>query len=281
MPSRSPFTLANPRGRILHGLLDLPDAPGARPTVVVTHGFKGFMEWGFYPHLAELLAARGFTVVRFNLSGAGMRPGDERVTDLEAFRHATVSGDLADLEAVVEALAGGALSAGRVDPERIGLLGHSRGGGTSLLVAASTLGRVRVRSLVTWSAIGRYDRSSPEENGRWRRRGEMPVTIARTGQVLPVGVEVLDDIEAHRREFDLEAAAARRSAPWLSVHGGSDQRIPVAEARWLAAAAAPPCELLVLEEAGHTLGVQHPFVGPTPHLIQAMNATQAWFRTTL
>ncbi len=249
--------------------------------MIVAHGFKGFMEWGFHPYLAELLAARGFTVLRFNFSGAGMGPGDDLVTDLEAFRHATVSGDLADLTALLEAVLEGAVAPGLVDTERIGLLGHSRGGGTSLLLAASPLGHARVRSLVTWSAIGRYDRLRPEENALWRRRGEIPVLVARTGQVLPVAVEVLDDMGAHRETFDLEAAAARRLAPWLLVHGSDDQRVPVAEGRRLAAAAAPPSELVILEEAGHTLGAQHPFAGPTPHLIQALNATQAWFRRTL
>ena len=35
--------------------------------------------------LAHLLAARGFTTVRFNLSGGGMRPGEDLVSDTEAF----------------------------------------------------------------------------------------------------------------------------------------------------------------------------------------------------
>ncbi|MGH9464492.1 MAG: alpha/beta hydrolase family protein [Thermoanaerobaculia bacterium] len=281
MPSRAPFALATLHGRALDGVLDLPDEPGARPAVIVAHGFKGFMEWGFYPYLAELLAARGFTVVRFNFSGAGMRPGDEVVTDLDAFRYATVSGDLADLTALVEAVLEGVVGSGRVDSERLGLFGHSRGGGTALLVAASALGRERVRSLVTWSAIARYDRLSPEENALWRSRGEIPVLVARTGQVLAVADEVLADLETHRQAFDLESAAARRRAPWLLVHAGDDQRVPLAEGRALAAAAAPPSELVVLERAGHTLGATHPFVGPTPDLIQALNATQTWFRRTL
>ncbi|HSK78002.1 MAG TPA: alpha/beta hydrolase, partial [Thermoanaerobaculia bacterium] len=80
MSNATPFTLETPSRNTLHGLVDLPEAPGERPTVVVCHGFKGFMEWGFFPHLATLLAERGMTVIRFNLSGTGMRPGDELVT---------------------------------------------------------------------------------------------------------------------------------------------------------------------------------------------------------
>jgi dienelactone hydrolase len=281
MASRAPFTLATSRGATLHGLIDLPAAPGPRPAVIVAHGFKGFMEWGFHPRVAELLAARGFTVVRFTFGGAGMRPGDELVTDLEAFRRGTVSGDVADLTALAEALREGVVAPGRVDPERVGLLGHSRGGGVALLVAASSFGRDAIRSLVTWNAVGRFDRLSAEERALWRERGTLPVVVARTGQELEVGLEVLDDLELHAGAFDLAAAAGRRACPWLIVHGSDDARVPVAEGRELAAEAAPPCDLVVVAGGDHTFGIQHPLRGPTPFLIRALNSTQAWFRRTL
>src|SRR3954449_11529598 len=134
MSAAVPFTLRGPTA-LLHGLADLPDEPGERPAVVICHGFKGFMEWGFFPALAALLAERGFVAIRFNLSGTGMLPGDERVTDPDAFRANTYSRELADLTAVLDATAAGAIAPGRVDRGRIGLFGHSRGGGIALLAA--------------------------------------------------------------------------------------------------------------------------------------------------
>src|SRR3954454_24040822 len=124
MSETVPFTLET-SGPTLHGLVDLPDLPGERPTVVICHGFKGFMEWGFFPALAALLAERGFVAVRVNLSGTGMRPGDELVTDPDAFRGDTYSRELAELRAVLDATAGGgsiSIAPGRVDRARIGLL---------------------------------------------------------------------------------------------------------------------------------------------------------------
>ena len=91
------FEIALDAGRSLSGILDLPSLPGPRPTVLICHGFKGFMEWGFFPYLAALLAERGFVAVRFNFSGSGMQAGDELVTDTEAFGTATHSKDLAEL----------------------------------------------------------------------------------------------------------------------------------------------------------------------------------------
>jgi dipeptidyl aminopeptidase/acylaminoacyl peptidase len=266
--------------RHLHGIVTLPVQPGPRPTVVICHGFKGFMEWGFFPHLADLLAERGFTAIRFNFYGSGMLPGDERVTDLQAFRSATFGRDLEELGAIFAA-AGGSIAAGRVDRGRMGLLGHSRGGGTAILAAASPTLRQHLRALVTWSAVSSFDRIGLPDREAWRRQGEITIVNGRTGQELPIGLEVLEDLEARREAYDLLAAAERRSAPWLIVHGESDETVVLSEAVALYDHAAPPRRLLRIAEGSHTLGAQHPFAGPTPQLIEALNATQSWFREHL
>jgi pimeloyl-ACP methyl ester carboxylesterase len=276
----TPFTLEAPSGATLHGLVDLPEAPGERPTVVVCHGFKGFMEWGFFPSLAALLAARGFTVVRFNVSGTGMQPGDELVTDPQAFRENTYSRELEEVLAVLAAT-GETIAPGRVDAERLGLFGHSRGGANALLASARSPWRERVKALVTWAAIADVDRFTPAQKEEWRRNGELPVVNARTGQRLALGLGMLADVEEHRAELDLLAAAAERRAPWLIVHGTDDESVPVAEAHRLEERATGHKELLLVPGGNHTFGGRHPFSGPTPHLVQALNATQRWFRRNL
>ena len=276
-----PFKLDRPGGGVLRGVVDLPEVPGRRPTVVICHGFKGFMEWGFFPAVAELLAQRGFVTVRFNLAGSGMQPGDELVSDPRAFSANTYSAEVADLLRVLEAT-GHEIADDRVDRGRLGLLGHSRGGGAAILAAASQPWRDRIRALVTWAAISHVDRYTPEEKRVWRATGELPVVNTRTGQQLALGRGLLEDVERHSAgSLDILAAAGRVAAPWLIVHGGDDESVPAAEAAELAARAAGTHELLVIPGAGHTFGAKHPFVGPTPHLIQALNATQTWFRRHL
>lgn len=279
-PEAAPFTLDLPGGRTLRGALHLPSGPPPFVPVVICHGFKGFMDWAFFPHLAELIAARGFAAVRFNFTGAGVRPGEDRVSDLEAFRDDTYSREVEELEAVLEAIADG-LGDGRLTPTRIGLVGHSRGGGVALLAAAGERFRDRIGALVTWNAIGEVDRFTPEQKAIWRHDGEIEVVNARTGQRLAMGVGLLDDVERNRAALDLAAAAGRRAAPWLIVHGEADETVPVAEGRRLHAAAAPPAELLTIPGGGHTFGAVHPFAGPAPALIQAMNAAQRWLRKHL
>jgi dipeptidyl aminopeptidase/acylaminoacyl peptidase len=276
MSTRQPFTLPLPAGAVLQGILDLPasaDAAGRHPAVVCCHGFKGWMDYGFFPHLATLLAERGFVVVRFNLSGAGMRPGDELVTDLAAFRGDTHSAALGELLAVLRAVADGRLAAGRVDAARLGLFGHSRGGGLALLAVAHPDWRDRLRALVTWAAVSAFDRLGAAEKARWRHDGFLPLVNQRTGQELQVGVGMLEDLEAHASELDVLAAAARRRVPWLLVHGDADATVPIAEGRALAAAAAPPAEALFIPGGDHGLG--------GPPLVSAFNATQTWFRRYL
>jgi pimeloyl-ACP methyl ester carboxylesterase len=283
--TRQPIRIATLADGRFDGFVDYPDLPGPRPVVVVCHGFKGFMEWGFFPALAELLAGRGFVVVRFNFTGAGMRPGEDRVFDLDAFRRDTYSGELAELLEVLAAVAGDGDIAGlkrsRIAPGPIGLLGHSRGGAIALLAAAHPDWRDRIGALVTWSAIAQVDRFTPEQKEAWRRDGELPVVNARTGQRLAMGLEILADVEENREALDLEAAAARRWAPWLIVHGGADESVPAAEGERLHAAAAEPRAIERIAGAGHTFGAVHPFAGPTPQLIQALNVTQTWFRRHL
>ncbi|MEO1084051.1 MAG: alpha/beta fold hydrolase [Acidobacteriota bacterium] len=247
--------------------------------MVVCHGFKGFMEWGFFPPLADLLAARGMTVIRFNYSGSGMTPGDDLVGDLEAFKRNTFSLERDETLRVLEAAED--LAPGRVDRGRMALLGHSRGGGAVLLAAAHAAWRTELRALVTWAAVATFDRYGLEAREQWRRRGALPLRNGRTGQELELGVELLEDVERNREALDLEAAAGRRGAPWLIVHGDDDETVPVAEAERLHGAAAGVVELERIEGGSHTFGAKHPFAGPTRELTAAMNATQRWLRRHL
>ncbi|HEV7670860.1 MAG TPA: alpha/beta fold hydrolase [Thermoanaerobaculia bacterium] len=270
----TPFTLAGPNGP-LHGLIDFPAEPGLWPTVVICHGFKGFMEWAFFPYLAHLLSERGLVAVRFNLSGSGQQPGEDRVSDLDAFRSNTQSRELADLLAVIAAV-GGEIAPGRADAKRISLVGHSRGGGNAILAAARPELRERVRALVTWAAVATFDRFSEDQKAFWREIGEFPMQNTRTKQNLSLGLGLLEDLEANGEALDPIRAAAARSCPWLIVHGDRDDSVGFSDGEKLKAAAAEPCELLRIEGGDHGFGAKHPFQGPTPQLIEAMNATRRW-----
>ncbi|MEZ4412998.1 MAG: alpha/beta hydrolase family protein [Gemmatimonadales bacterium] len=248
------------------------DRSRPRPAVLVLHGFKGFKDWGMFPPFAERLAKAGFTTVSFNLSGSGVDDTGDVVFP-DRFARATFSGDLGDIGRVIEAVATGALDA--APPTSIGFLGHSRGGGLGVLAAAADS---RVAALVTWAAISSVNRYSLEEVATWRATGKVDIVNSRTGQVLPMYTDALDDAMAHgKTSLDIRAAASRMSAPWLIVHGTADAVVPLAEAEALHAAGGEGTELLTVPGAGHTFGAVHPWQGPTPEFTGVADASIRFF----
>jgi pimeloyl-ACP methyl ester carboxylesterase len=248
----------------------------ARPAVLVLHGFKGFKDWGMFPPLAERLALAGFSAVSPNLSGSGVDDGGEFSLP-ERFGHNTFSAELQDVSTLVDALIAGQL--GVPPPSALGLIGHSRGGGVAVLRAASD---PRVRALVTWAAIASVERWPPRERTAWRAAGRSEVRNARTGQVLPLYTDVLDDIEQNAGPLDIEAAAERIAIPWLLIHGTNDESVGFSEAELLKGASSrKTTRLMPVEGGGHTFGATHPWRSGTPELETVFDATIAWLASHL
>ena len=272
------LTLQSGLGQPIHLDLRLPDGPGPHPVVVVCHGFKGFKDWGFHPWLGERLAAAGLAALHFNFSRNGVRAADGDIEDLDAFRRNTLSIEREDLDTVLDAVLARRLDS-PLDPSRLGLMGHSRGGGIALLGAAE---RPEVKALATWAAVSHFDRIADEATlAEWRRTGAFEVVNSRTGQTLQMGVDFLDDVLGNRARLDLLSAARRLRAPELVVHGTADETVPFAEAEELVAASGGRARLVAVNGAGHTFGAVHPFAGPTPHLGEAVAATLEHFRIAL
>jgi uncharacterized protein len=223
--------------------------------VVLVHGFKGFKDWAFFPWLAERVVERGMGAisVNFSLNGIGAHPED--FTELEAFARNTLTREVEELALVLEALEGGELLP--VPPARTGILGHSRGGGGAILVAAGGPSGRGVDALVTWGAVADFDRWGEEVKAQWREEGRIHVLNGRTGQQMPLDVALLEDFEANREALDVAGAAGRVQAPWLIVHGAADTTVSVEDARKLARAN-PRARLHLVEGGGHTFEAAHP-----------------------
>jgi len=270
-----PFQLPGADGGPLRGEVRVQGRLEARPGVVICHGFKGFKDWGFFPHVAQRLALAGMAVVTFNFSGSGVGPDGESFSEPERFGRATPSRDQQDLSLVWDTFGSGGLVDGLPVPARMGLFGHSRGGAAAVVHAAA---RRDCGALVTWAAISSYHRWGRETVRLWREEGKVDIVNTRTGEILPLYTDYLDDLEAHGNALDPLATAARVAAPWLIVQGSVDEAVKVREAKALAQAADPErTELLIIEGGSHTLGARHPWAGSTPQFDRAMDATVDWY----
>ena len=280
MPLRElPFQVENRRGDPVYGHVRFREDVEQAPVVVVCHGFKGFKDWGTFPVWGRRLAEAGFVSVLFNFSYNGVVP--EQPTDftrLDLFAENTFTRELDDLDAVLTTVVEGRLPEASVDPSRLGLMGHSRGGGTALLQAAAD---DRINALVTWSAVSMFlDRFPTSWIRDWQTRGYAEVMNARTGQIMRLNRVLYDDALASRDRLDVRAAAARVGVPWLLVHAEDDAAVPFAEAEALLAASSGA--ELFKAQGDHTFGGRHPFDGPLPDTLRAVfERTLAFFRRVL
>ena len=265
-----------PHGDVIRADIRVPERRDPRTAVLVAHGFKGFKDWGFFPHLCERLARDGHLVVSFNFSLNGTGPNLVDFTDLEAFGRNTLSRELEDLRWMLDRTMAGEWSGGRA-PATTGLLGHSRGGGTSIITAAEHTG---VAALVTWAAVSTFHRWGEQHVEDWTTRGVTFIPNARTGQEMPLYRSLWDDLRSNAARLDVTAAGAMVRVPWLIVHGQEDATVPVVEAHRLNEAG-PSSALRVIDGSGHTFEAVHPFETSTPGLEAAIEATLRHFRGSL
>lgn len=252
---------------------------GHRPTaaVVLCHGFKGFRQANFFPALARAIASRGIAAVTFDFTRNGVGPDGMDFSALHRFAEQTHSRNVDEIRQVLDAVSSGTVVPRT--PRRIGLFGHSRGGGEAILATAED---PRVDALVTWASIADVaSRWTDEQVQAWRDGGTVHVENTRTKQMMPVGPEYWRDYERNRERLDIGGAAARVSVPWLIVHGDADESVLVDDGRFLFDRAGDTAELLVIEGGDHTFGSRHPYPGATPELRTAADATLEWYETHL
>ena len=277
---RSTFTLEPRDGDVIRGDVRLPEGGGAsgfgvESAVVVVHGFKGYKDWCFFPHAADRLAGDGHAVITFNFSRNGVGSDLQSFSELEKFAADTLTLEVEELRLILDGVFDGSLLG--APPQRVGLLGHSRGGGTSVVAAAED---GRVASLVTWAAIATFDRWTDEAKKTWRRDGRIWIPNLRTRQQMPLDLTLLEDFERNRDRLDILAAARRLEMPWLVVHGTDDDTVDAKDALALAEGG-PDVEVRWIEGAGHTFQARHPFESTPPELTDALDATLDHFRGTL
>jgi uncharacterized protein len=141
---------------------------------------------------------------------------------------------------------------------KVSLLGHSRGGGLSIIQASND---ARIDKLVTWGAVSNFRNLwKPEQLEQWRKKGRIEVENARTKEKMPLDVAVLEDLDNNEDILNIETAAKRLNVPWLIVHGDKDINVDVSVAKKLNEVQLN-ARLNIIEGADHVFGAKHPFDG--------------------
>lgn len=241
-------------------LVDVCYSEGHRqPIVIFSHGFKGFKDWGVFDLMAAQFARAGMIFVKFNFSMNGTTPeAPLEISDLEAFGNNNFSIELDDLGTVIDWVqqADFPVADGTADTQQIYLIGHSRGGGITLLKAGED---ERVKRVAVWGSVnefGKFWKGSQME--AIRQRGVLWVENTRTQQQLPVYWQLYEDYYRHPERLFIPDVVKRMQQPLLVAHGTQDEAVPYSAAvemqQWK-----PDARLVTIENGNHVFGARHPW----------------------
>lgn len=220
---------------------NLPDGATLAPAVLMLHGFGSSRDevGGMYAREAAALATEGVASLRIDFRGFGDSDGDTSAT--------TVQAQLADAAMALAALAG----MEGIDPDRIGVLGFSMGGGVAMLLAAERPGQVK--ALGTWSSVGDFHADFVGSLGQpafdeAAANGRVDLDLGWRTITLQSGF--FDSLSGH----NLLLAVAGYPGAYLSLSGENDFASAYAE-KFSAASRDPDKMVLTSPGADHIFGV--------------------------
>lgn len=248
------------------------------PCLIFVHGFKGFKDWGFWPYSGNHFAEKGFFVLTFNFSHNGVGESLIEFTELDKFANNTFSLELEELNEVIDAYLNNFF--GVKNNKQIGIVGHSRGGGDSLIVSSK---RKEIKAVVTWAAVANFDRYTKRQAKEWRKNGFFEVLNTRTNQTMRLNVSLLEDIEKNKEDLlNLEKAARNLNKPFLIIHGEQDLSVPIKEGEQIYNWSNKELtEFYKIKASGHTFDITHPFEGSNPKFDSVLEKTFTFFKQHL
>lgn len=206
-----------------------PGETGSKFLVVIGHGVTGNKDRPFLVALAEGLAAAGIPAMRISFSGNGESEG--------AFAESTISKEVADLGAVLDAVGQG----------NVVYVGHSMGGAVGVIRASED---PRIRFLVSLAGMvhtadfarREFGEVTPDAGCMWDEPD------------CPLSKKYMNDMAAIGSVVD---RAPQIRVPWLLVHGTEDDVVPIQDSRDIFARANDPKELIEIEGANHVFAEAH------------------------
>lgn len=202
-----------------------PGREGCRHIVVLGHGVTGNMNRPLMMALAEGLAESGIAALRFSFAGNGGSEG--------RFVDATISKEVGDLRAVVDALTGHGYE--------VGYAGHSMGGAVGVLTASQD---ERIRFLISLAGMVHTDGFAQREFGEV----EPGNGYMWDDPDCPLSKQFMNDMA---KIGSVEERAVQIRQPWLLIHGTEDDVVPIQDSYDIFERANDPKELVEVPGADH------------------------------
>lgn len=273
-----PFQLEMEPNRIIRGDV-FPAKSKSRGTLIICHGFKGFKDWGMFPHAAEQLS-EWLDVVTFNFSHNGVGESLTEFTELEKFAKNTFSKELEDLDFLVNTIQAGELPlAEQALPRPLFLLGHSRGGGISLIYALDH--PEPVNGILSWNGSVHLGGMFPEDaKAQMRKEGRAYIYNARTKQEMPLDAVILDDLKENKERFNIVGRVREARVPIVLIQGTEDHPA-LRDGSAELVKQNPAIKWVQIEGGNHTFNAVHPFQGETKPLREAIAETKRFIEQQL
>ncbi|KMQ70699.1 alpha/beta hydrolase family protein [Chryseobacterium koreense] len=233
-----------------------PNSETKLPLVIFAHGYKGYKDWGAWNLMAEKFAEAGFFFVKFNFSHNGTTlENPTEFADLEAFGNNNFSKEMSDYDAVLNHF----YENPKIDQSKIAIIGHSRGGGISVIKAFED---ERIKALVTLAGVSNFANRFPrsEKLEAWKKSGVMYSENGRTKQQMPHYYQYFEDFKNNENRFNIQFAAQHFRKPFLIIQGTDDLAVNVKEAELLNLWC-KTSELFIIEDSNHTFGAKEPWSG--------------------
>lgn len=233
------------------------------PIVIFCHGYKGFKDWGAWDLVAKAFCNQGLFFVKFNFSHNGGTPENPiDFPDLNAFAENNYTKELHDLNDLINyILSKNFPYSDQIDATKITIIGHSRGGGISVIKASEDQ---RITKLITWASVSDFDSrfGSSEDINKWKATGVKHVLNGRTKQQMPHFYQFYEDFQQNKDRLDIESCTKKLEIPFLIIHAKGDTSVKVQEAKNLHSWNSNS-ELFIIEESDHVFEASHPWKNDT------------------
>jgi len=242
------------------------------PIIIISHGFRGWKNWGFIPFLAQNLTKKNALSITFNYSHNGKPDNTGFIQDINNFANNSISQQIKDLNLLIKSIKNNDLNIPQNIFDKwnknIHLIGHSLGAAISLIVGSKSKS---VNTIILLATIATFDRYTPRQKQLWEKQGYLEFPNQTTNQKLRLNLKFLKDLEKNKSKFDLTKIINQTKKPVLIIHGKQDHTVPLKEITPLINSKNKLIKTLILPQTGHTFGTNHPSKNTSKEIKKVIN----------